>query len=95
MTGDICGLLPSVVEPRADPATPRLRAFHWTHLLNGAANEIVTAVVIDTAANEVLAVLNRHGGSLDAATEADVRQSLKDNAELHGAGRYAVLADDL
>lgn len=92
MADDICGVVPGVVEPRTDLATPRMRAFFWTHLLAGAANEIATLVVIDTAANAVLAVLNRHGGPLDPAAEADVRQSLKDNADLLG-GCYAALAD--
>lgn len=93
MADDICGLMPGMVEPGADPATPRLRAFFWTHLLTAAANEITTVVVIDTAANEILAVLNRHGGSLDPVTAAGVRLSLRDNAELYGGGRYDVLAD--
>lgn len=73
----------------------RLRAFFWTHLLNGSSGEVTTLVVIDTAANAVLTVLNRHDGPLDPAAEADVRRSLKDNAELYGAGRYDVLANDL
>lgn len=92
MADGIRGLVPGVDEPRADPATPRLRAFFWTHLLAGAANEITTLVVIDTVRNDVLAVLNRDGGPLDPAAEAAVRRSLKDNADLLG-GCYAALAD--
>lgn len=79
----------------ADRPAASLRAFHWTHLLAGASCEIVTLVVVDTAANEVLAVLGRRGGRLDAVVEADVRRGLADNAELHAGGRYAGLADDL
>jgi hypothetical protein len=62
------------------------------HLLDGSLGEVAMLVVIDTAANAVLAVLNRHGGPLDAATEADVRHSLRDNADLLG-GRYAALVE--
>ena len=95
MTGDIRGSKSNTAEKPSCQVTPpplRLRAFLWTYLLNGASNEITTLVVIDSAANEVLAVLNRHGGSLDPVTEADVQQGLKNNAELLG-GCYAALAD--
>lgn len=86
------GLVPGVDEPRAGLTSSRLRAFHWTHFLAGAANEITTLVVIDTVRNDVLAVLNRDGGPLDPTAEADVRRSLKDNTDLLG-GCYAALAD--